>query len=85
MIRRVLLAALIVVSGCVPDSGRTPVRVWDWLSPVEGEKMREFFRVLQETFEREHPDIDLRYQHIPFGPQYMQKTVSYTHLRAHET
>ena len=67
---------LIALAGCTAVSDTNVLRVWDWWSPVEGEKMRDYFRGVQETFEREHPGVDLRFQHIPFGPQYIQKIMA---------
>jgi multiple sugar transport system substrate-binding protein len=74
--RRVAVIFLFFVLGCGTDSNTTVLRVWDWWSPVEGEAMREYFRVVEETFERQHPGVDLRFQHIPFGPQYIQKIMA---------
>lgn len=68
--------SLILLAGCGVASHKTPLRMWDWWSPAEGEKMTQYFRVLEETYEREHPDIDLRCQYIPFGPQYIQKIMA---------
>jgi len=55
MIRHAALLLAILVLGCGGASDKTALRVWDWWSPVEGEKMRDYFRVVEETFEREHP------------------------------
>ena len=74
--QRVWIIALIVASGCGVHSDRTELRVWDWWSPVEGEAMREYFRGVEEAFEQDHPGVDLRFQHIPFGPQYIQKIMA---------
>lgn len=67
---------ILVLAGCGSGSDQAELRVWDWWSPVEGEKMREYFRGVEATFEAEHPGVDLRYQHIPFGPQYIQKIMA---------
>ena len=67
---------LLILVGCGPVSDKAVLRVWDWWSPVEGEKMRAYFRGVEETFEAGHPGADLRYQHIPFGPQYIQKIMA---------
>jgi multiple sugar transport system substrate-binding protein len=73
---RSLVILLLALAGCGSASDKTVLRVWDWWSPVEGEKMRDYFRGVKETFEREHPGVDLRFQHIPFGPQYIQKIMA---------
>ncbi len=67
---------LIPLIGCGSSSGKTVLRVWDWWSPAEGEKMREYFRVCERNFESEQPGVDLRFQHIPWGPQYIQKIMA---------
>jgi len=76
MIRHAALLLATLLAGCGGVSDKTELRVWDWWSPVEGEKMREYFRVVEDTFERERPGVDLRFQHIPFGPQYIQKIMA---------
>ena len=73
---RLLAISLAVLAGCSAGPDKTVLRVWDWWSPVEGEKMREYFRGVEEAFERGRPGVDLRYQHIPFGPQYIQKIMA---------
>ena len=73
---RLVLLALILLTGCRPHSGQTPLRVWDWWSPVEGERMSTYLQGVEETFGRENPDLDLRFQYIPFGPQYIQKIMA---------
>lgn len=73
----VVLAALLpLAAGCAPEPRQDILRVWDWWSPVEGEKMRDYFRVVEEEFEALRPGVDLRFQHIPFGPQYIQKIMA---------
>jgi multiple sugar transport system substrate-binding protein len=67
---------LVVLAGCGVRDDRTVLRVWDWWSPVEGEKSRRYFHEVEAVFEREHPGVDVRYQHIPFGPQYIQKIMA---------
>jgi multiple sugar transport system substrate-binding protein len=74
--RRLGFIALILAVGCGGDSGKTVLRVWDWWSPVETEALRAYFVGVEEAFERDHPDVDLRFQHIPFGPQYIQKIMA---------
>lgn len=73
---RFIIIAMLLLVGCRPHAEKTALRVWDWWSPVEGERMRDYFRGVEDTFGRENPDIDLRYQYIPFGPQYMQKIMA---------
>lgn len=73
---RLLALWLVVLAGCGVRSDMTVLRVWDWWSPVEGEKMREYFRGVEAAFEAAHPRVDVRYQHIPFGPQYIQKIMA---------
>ena len=73
---RVWALLLVALSGCSAGPDQTALRVWDWWSPVEGEKMRAYFRGVEETFEGERRGVDLRYQYIPFGPQYIQKIMA---------
>ena len=73
---RLLSIILLLAAGCGAGSDKTAVRAWDWLSPVEGERMAAFFHGLERTYEADHPDVDLRYQHIPFGAPYMQKIMA---------
>jgi len=54
----------------------TVLRVWDWWSPVEGESTRQYFIEVEKGFETLHSGLDLRFQHIPFGPQYIQKIMA---------
>ena len=63
-------------AGCRGEASGNVLRVWDWWSPVEGEMMRDYFRGVEKTFEADHPGADLRFQHIPFGPQYIQKVMA---------
>ena len=51
--------------------GRRParpitLRVWDWWSPSTTEDYARYFAELEEIFEREHPDVDVVFQAIPF-------------------
>ena len=74
--RMVAAVLVIAATGCGVESDRVVLRVWDWWSPVEGEAMRDYFQGVEDAFEQEHPGVDLRYQHIPFGPQYIQKIMA---------
>jgi len=67
---------LAAAAGCGGDDEKTVLRVWDWWSPVEGEKTRTYFREVEAAFERDYPHVDLRFQHIPFGAQYIQKIMA---------
>lgn len=73
---RWLICLLPFLVGCHYDSNKDVLRVWDWWSPVEGESTKEYFRGVEATFEQQNPNIDLRFQHIPFGPQYIQKIMA---------
>jgi len=48
------------------------VRVWDWWSASANEEYGEYFGDLEDTFEQLHPDIDIKYQSVPFS-NYVQK------------
>lgn len=81
MMVRLCAVMTIFLCACGVSSDRSKpqpriLRVWDWWSPVEGEKMQQYFRIVEETFEREHPGVDVRFQHIPWGPQYLQKVMA---------
>ena len=71
-----LLLAILLASGCDGGNDRVVLRVWDWWSPVEGEKMRDYFEEVERAYELSHPNVDIRFQHIPFGPQYIQKIMA---------
>lgn len=73
---RLAVSSLLLLAGCGSVSESTVLRVWDWWSPVEGEKMRDYFRGVETTFEQDHPGVDLRFQFIPFGPEYIQKIMA---------
>jgi hypothetical protein len=47
---RLVFLALILLIGCRPQDERTPLRVWGWWSPVEGERMSTYFRGVEESF-----------------------------------
>src|SRR5438309_651806 len=51
---------------------RTVLRVWDWWSPSVTEAFARYFGAIETEFERQHPDVDLQFQFVPFG-QYEQK------------
>jgi len=55
-----------------PERPRRVLRVWDWWAPSTNEKYARYFDELEADFERAHPDVDLRFQFVPFG-QYEQK------------
>ena len=76
MFRGLIIGCCVVCAGCSVESNKTALRVWDWWSPVEGERMRDYFRGVEDTFEAQYPHLDLRFQHIPFGPQYIQKIMA---------
>ncbi len=67
---------MFLLAGCGAVSEGNALRVWDWWSPVEGEKMRDYFRGVEATFEEAHPGVDLKFQFIPFGPEYIQKIMA---------
>lgn len=75
MIRSTLVMFLLCVCSAYALPATT-LRVWDWWSPAEGEKMTAYFRGVHETYTAANPDVDLRFQHIPFGPQYIQKIMA---------
>lgn len=51
---------------------RTVLRVWDWWAPSTAETYARYFGELEREFERLHPEVDVRYQFVPFS-QYEQK------------
>jgi len=57
-------------------SDRTVIRIWDWWNPAGNPSLGAFFDKVERDFEAAHPDIDVRYQFIPFGTQYIQKLMS---------
>ena len=57
-------------------TGKTVIRIWDWWNPAGNAKLGEFFDKVKRDFERDHPNIEVRYQFIPFGTQYIQKLMS---------
>ena len=57
-------------------SDKTVIRIWDWWNPAGNPSLGVFFDKVERDFEAAHPDIDVRYQYIPFGTQYIQKLMS---------
>ena len=77
------VAAALLVGGWIyysrghtVETGRTVIRIWDWWNPAGSERLAEFFEKIEADFEARHPEIDVRYQFIPFGSQYVQKLMS---------
>ena len=81
--RRVLLALLGVAclgavgvavwrSGSADADDVIELTVWDWWSPTSSDDYERYFGEIKEIFEREHPEIRIRYQFVPFAT-YMQK------------
>ena len=70
------ISVILILLGCEQSDTRLTVRVWDWWSPVEGESTQQYFQEVKTDFEAHNPHIKLRFQHIPFGPQYIQKIMA---------
>ena len=62
--------------GHTVETGKTVIRVWDWWSPASSTELGLYFERIEADFEARHPDIDLRYQFIPYGTQYIQKLMA---------
>jgi len=77
-----LVGAFLAVGGVYYSRGgqiasnKTVIRVWDWWSPAGYKEIGTYFNTIEHDFEERHPDIDIRYQFIPFGTQYTQKLMS---------
>jgi len=56
--------------------GKVVLRIWDWWNPAGNAKLGRFFDKVKGDFEASHPNIEIRYQFIPLGPQYIQKLMS---------
>jgi ABC-type glycerol-3-phosphate transport system substrate-binding protein len=50
----------------------TTLRVWDWWSPSTTEDYARYFGEIEQTFESQHPNVDVVFQAVPFG-NYEQK------------
>lgn len=62
--------------GHTVETDRTVIRIWDWWNPAGSERLARFFEKVKADFEMRHPDIEVRFQFIPFGSQYVQKLMS---------
>lgn len=71
--RRLLLAATVLLAGCVRGDGSAPVTLLFWAMGREGEVVQE----LIDDFERENPGVRVIVQQIPWGAAHEKLLTAY--------
>ncbi len=71
--RRLLLAAAVLLAGCVRADGSAPVTLRFWAMGREGEVVQE----LIDDFERENPGVRVIVQQIPWGAAHEKLLTAY--------
>ncbi|MBI2195396.1 MAG: sugar ABC transporter substrate-binding protein [Planctomycetes bacterium] len=72
-----LVLSLLAAGGCGGRAdSRVVLKVWDWWSPASSPALKQYFHEVERAFEADHPQVDLRYQFVPFGDTYSQKLMT---------
>jgi multiple sugar transport system substrate-binding protein len=66
------LVLVVTLARPQPRSAQVDLVVWDWWSPSTTESYKAYFDDLAREFRTQHPEIQLRFQFIPFS-NYPQK------------
>ncbi|GMV37588.1 MAG: ABC transporter substrate-binding protein [Fimbriimonadales bacterium] len=75
-----LLAAATILGGCLresgQDGGRIVLRIADWGGASDDDEFNRVNREVYATFERMHPGVELKIEHIPGSQEYVFKLLA---------